>query len=223
MASISALGIGSEVLTSDLIDKLVAAEREASDLRLEAKTARVEAKISAYGELRNVLSDMQGSLSSLAKASTIQSTSASSSNDSVLTATTNTTAQPGSYRIEVDEIAQAHSLASKQFSTVDDAIGTGTLTIKLGTTTYDGVGDYDSFTQADGNTAVDIEINSGNNTLGGIRDAINNADAGVGASVVYDGTGYRLLLTSEETGQETSMEISVSGDAGLQSLAYKFD
>jgi flagellar capping protein FliD len=220
MASISALGIGSEVLSSDLVDQLVAAERKASDLRIEAKTARVEAKISAYGEIHNALSDMQGSLSSLAKSSTIQSTSATSSNSSVLTATTNTTAQAGTYRIEVDEIASAHSLASQQYSSVDDVVGTGTLTFKLGTTTYDVSDEYDTFTQAENNTQTEVEITSENNSLSGVRDAINNLDFGVTASVVYDGSGYRLLLTSDETGEESSMEISVSGDAGLQSLAY---
>ena len=220
MAGIQSLGVGSGLLTSELVDQLVAAERAASDLRLDGKTARVEAKISAYGELRTVLEGMQSSISSLALASTIQSSSARSSNESVLTATTNSTAEPGTYRIEVDEVAKAHSLASKQYTSVDDTVGTGTLTFKFGTTTYDGSDNYLAFAQNEDTTSTDIEITTENNTLGGIRDAINNADFGVSASVVYDGTGYRLLLTSEETGEETSMEITVSGDAGLQTLAY---
>lgn len=220
MAGIQSLGIGSGLLTSDLVDQLVEAERAASDLRLDAKSARVEAKISAYGELRTVLEGLQSSITSLALSSTIQKSSATSSDTSVLTATTNSTAEPGSYRIEVDEIATAHSLASKQYDSVDDTIGTGTLTFNFGTTTYDGSDNYLSFTQDPDKTSAEIEITSENNTVGGIRDAINNADIGVSASVVYDGTGYRLLLTSEETGEATSMEITVSGDAGLQSLAY---
>ncbi|MDN3649236.1 flagellar filament capping protein FliD [Reinekea marina] len=220
MAGIQSLGIGSGLLTSDLVDQLVAAERAASDLRLDGKTARVEAKISAYAEVRKVMDGLQSSIGSLAQASTIQSSSASSSDESVLTATTTSLAEPGSYRIEVDEIAKAHSLASMQFSSVDDTVGTGTLTFKFGTTTYDGSDEYLAFEQDADSAVTSIDITSENNTLGGIRDAINNEDFGVSASVVYDGTGYRLLLTSEETGEETSMEIEVSGDAGLQSLAY---
>lgn len=220
MASIQSLGIGSGLLTSELVEQIVEAERAASDLRLEADTAEVEAEISAYAELRTVLESVQSSISSLAVAATIQSSSASSSNESVVTATTSSIAEPGSYRIEVDEVATAHSLASKQYSSVDDTVGAGILSFRFGTTSYDGSGNYDSFSQADDTTLTTITIDASNNTLAGVRDAINTADFGVSASVVYDGTGYRLLLTSDETGEQSSMEISVSGDAGLQALAY---
>ena len=220
MAGIQSLGVGSGLLTSDLVDQLVAAERAATDLRLDSKTARVEAKISAYGEVRTVLDGLQSSISSLALASTIEKSSAKSSNEAVLTATTNSTAEPGTCRIEVDEVAKSHSLASKQYSSVDDTVGTGTLTFKFGETTYDGSDNYLSFAQDTASVATSLDITSENNTLGGIRDAINNKDFGVTASVVYDGSGYRLLLTSDDTGKETSMEISVAGDAGLQALAY---
>ena len=220
MAGIQSLGVGSGLLTSELVDQLVQAERAAGDLRLDAKASRVEAKISAYAEVRTVLDGLQSSISSLANAATIQGSSATSSNDSILTATTNSTAEPGTYRIEVDEVAKSHSLASKQYSSVDDTLGTGTLTFKFGQTSYDSSGNYQSFSQAADSSTSSISIDSSNNSLGGIRDAINKEDFGVTASVVYDGSGYRLLLTSDDTGKESSMEISVSGDAGLQSLAY---
>jgi flagellar hook-associated protein 2 len=198
----------------------VSADRAVSDIRLDAKTARVEAKISAFAEMRTVMDGLQTSIGSLATASTIQSSTANSSNESVLKATTATTAEPGTYRIEVDEIAKSHSLASKQYTSVDDTIGTGTLTFKFGTTSYDGSDAYQSFSQ-DADMAIGtLDISSENNSLGGVRDAINNGDFGVSASVVYDGSGYRLLVTSQDTGEETSMEITATGDAGLQALAY---
>lgn len=219
--TINSLGIGSGILTSDLSDSLVEAYRAAGDLRIDREQAELEAEITAYGELRKVMETLQSSISSLATASTIESTSAKSSDESVLTATTNSLAEPGSYRIEVDEIAAAHSLASKQYSSVDDTIGTGTLVFKFGTTTYDELtGDYAGFSQDPDKAIGTIEITSENNTVGGIRDAINDGDFGVSASVVYDGTGYRLLLTSDETGEATSMEITATGDAGIQALAF---
>jgi flagellar capping protein FliD len=46
----------------------------------------------------------------------------------------------------------------------------------------------------------EITINEENNSLNGIRDAINNSEAGVLASVVYDGTQYRLDLTPKTQG-----------------------
>ncbi|WP_287439876.1 flagellar filament capping protein FliD [Reinekea sp.] len=221
MAGIQSLGVGSGLLTSELVDQLVASDRAVSDLRLDAKSERVEAKISAYAEVRTVMDALQTSISSLAKATTIQSSTATSSQDSVLTGATVSGAQPGSYRINVDAVAQSHSLASQQYSSVDDTLGTGTLTFKFGTTSYDDTtGNYLSFSQDADVTTGELTISSANNTLGGVRDAINNGNFGVSASVVFDGTGYRLLTTSESTGVATSMEITAVGDAGLQALAY---
>lgn len=221
MANIESLGIGSGLLTSDLVDQIISAEREATDLRLDQRAAEVEAKITAYGEIRNVLGSVQTAASALASSSLIEGTTASSSDESALTATTSSAADPGNYRIAVDQVASAHTLASKAYNSVNDTVGTGTLTFKLGTTTYDeGTGDYTSFEQDPTTTEMSIDITSENNTLSGIRDTINQDIDGVTASLVYDGSGYRLLLTSDETGESNSMEITANGDAGLQGLAY---
>lgn len=220
MAGIQSLGVGSGLLTSDLVDQLVSAERAASDLRLDSKSARIEAKISAFAEVRTVLAGVQGAIGALSEASTIQSASATSSDDTVLTATTTSLAEQGNYRIDVVAIAQSHSLASTRYESVDDTVGTGSLTFSFGTTSYDSSENYSSFAQDSTVVPTTLEISAGNNSLGGVRDAINREDFGVNASLVYDGQGYRLLLTSDETGAEQSMQIEVSGDAGLQSLAY---
>ncbi len=75
--------------------------------------------------------------------------------------------------------------SQEAFADPDDlAFNTGTLTVQL-----------------DGATSAEIEIEQGANSLNGIRDAINNADAGVLASVVPDSDGnYRLDLTPETEG-----------------------
>jgi flagellar capping protein FliD len=220
MAGIQSLGVGSGLLTSDLVDQLVSAERAASDLRLDSKSARIDAKISAFAEVRTVLGGVHSAIGALSEASTIQGASAKSSDDTVLTATTSSLAEQGNYRVDVDAIAQSHSLASKRYESVDDSVGTGSITFSFGTTSYDGNGDYSTFEQDSTVVPSTLVIGAGNNSLGGVRDAINRADFGVNASLVYDGQGYRLLLTSDETGAEQSMQIEVSGDAGLQSLAY---
>ncbi|MGR9116847.1 MAG: flagellar filament capping protein FliD, partial [Gammaproteobacteria bacterium] len=58
-----------------------------------------------------------------------------------------------------------------------------------------------------------------NNTLTGLRDAINEADAGVTASIVYDGSAYRLVVASENTGSSNSMQISVD-DPSLSQFEF---
>ena len=59
---------------------------------------------------------------------------------------------------------------------------------------------------------MDITIDSSNNTLEGVRDAINAADAGVNASLVKDGSEYRLLITGDDTGVASSISVSVDED-----------
>lgn len=65
-----------------------------------------------------------------------------------------------------------------------------------------------------------ITIDSTNNTLGGIRDAINAAGMGVTASIINDGsaTPYRLVLASNSTGAANSIKITSVGDATVGAL-----
>jgi len=221
MASIESLGIGSGLLTSELVENIIAAEREPTELRLDRQQAEVEAKITAYGEVRSALDKVQSAAAGLASNNLIRGTTATSSDDSALTATTNSTADPGNYRVAVDQVASAHTLASKAYASVSDTVGTGTLTFNFGTTSYDDVtGDYAGFEQNADLTSFSLDITSENNTLSGLRDTINKNVDGVTASLVFDGSGYRLLMSSEKTGEKSSMEIVATGDAGIQSLAY---
>jgi flagellar hook-associated protein 2 len=61
-----------------------------------------------------------------------------------------------------------------------------------------------------------ITLAAGDQTLQGIRDAINKGDMGVTATIVSDGSNkpYHLVLTSNKTGEATSMKVSVAGEDG---------
>lgn len=220
MASIQSLGIGSGLLTADLAEQIIAAEREATDKRLEFRTAKVEAQITAYGEVKSALSSLDAAAKALASATNIRQTKATSSNSSAVTATTSSTAEVGNYSIVVDSIAQSHTIASPRYNSVTDTLGTGTLTFRFGTFDYDASNNIQGFEQNSAGREFSLTLNSSNNTLGGVRDAINAANIGVQASLVNDGSGYRLLLSSKEAGLDNAMEITVAGDAGLQALAY---
>jgi len=58
-----------------------------------------------------------------------------------------------------------------------------------------------------GSTTTRIDINSSNNTLEGIKTAINNSDAGVTASIINDGSSYRLSITGTSTGADNKITI----------------
>jgi flagellar hook-associated protein 2 len=94
----------------------------------------------------------------------------------------------------VSTLAQAKTMASTGFANATStATGTGTITITTGT----------------GDPKV-VAITSANSSLAGVRDAINNANAGVTATIVNDGsaTPFRLLITANDTGTANAFTIT---------------
>ncbi len=77
-----------------------------------------------------------------------------------------------------------------------------------------------SFSQDGNQSTGTVTIDSSNNSLQGIRDAINKANIGVTASVVSDGssTPYHLVLSSSKTGANSSIKIDATGDAAITDL-----
>ncbi len=230
MAAISSLGVGSGLDLSSLVSGLIEAERAPVANRLAVKAQDLSAELSAFGLLRSSLAQFQSSLSGLQSATAFNAKDISLSNDSVFSTSVEDFADVGSYSVEVSALAKAQSLASNAataFTTVDDVIGEGTLTIQFGTTTT--VPSY-SFTPDAGQSpqVIDVSAANGNNTLSGLRDYINDNEFDVQAAIVNDGSGYRLVLTSERTGALNSMEITVTGDtdlndndnSGLSQLAF---
>jgi flagellar hook-associated protein 2 len=225
MPSIQSLGIGSGLLTSELLDDIIGAERKATDLRIDTRKTELEAKISAFGAVRSKVDALRTAAAALGSASSVLPSIATSTNESVVTATANSAASAGVHTIEVSALARAHTVASIRFDDIASVIGTGTLNFRFGTTTFDGSGDYDSFTVNGAEPGGSVVIDNTNNTVTGIRDAINKANIGVKASIVNDGDGYRLVLTSAKSGAANSMEITAieGGSPGLSALAFNAD
>ncbi len=221
MAGISSIGVGSGLPLDSLIERLVAAERAPVENRLNLKEAGLQAKLSAFGILKSAVSSLQDSLKGMTKVGTERV--ATSGDDSVLSATAQSTALVGEYNVQVSQLASVHSLASKAYDDPNSIVGSGTLTIDFGTTEYDPDTDvYTGFTTTADKGPHTVTIDNTNNTLEGIKNAINEAEIGVNAVIVNDGLGYRLLLSSEETGAENSLQISVTDDTGgeLADLAF---
>ena len=221
MATITAAGIGSGLDINGLLEKIVAAERTPAENRLNLKEAQIQAKLSAFGTLKGTVSAFQSTAGKLKNASSFLTNSVSISNKDVFTASASSIAEAGKYSIEVSSLAESHALASIAFNELDDVVGTGTLTFNFGTTDYDpgtsfqaGDDTYTGFTQNTERSSKSVTIDNTNNTVEGIRDAINNADIGVTASIVNDGDGFRLLITSDQQGLDNSLQITVN-EGGL--------
>ena len=178
MASISSLGIGSGLDIGGLVSSLVSAEGAGKSARLDRREIDFQAKLSIIGSVKSALKDFQGSYSGLKLTSNFKSYTASSSDTAAFTATAKNGAEETSYSLAVTQIAKAHKLKTIEFAEKDTSIGTGSL----------------QFVQGDG-TTTDVTITDG--SLEGIRDAINSADFGVDASIVFNGTGYVMSLASD--------------------------
>lgn len=211
---ITATGIGSGLDIDGLVTQLVAAERAGTDLQLNRESSRINVELSAFASLKSSVSSFQSSLNNLNTLSNFSKKVASSSDAAVIGVSAKNDAVENDYEIAVSQLAEKHSLSSIAFSDKDStALGTGTLTIRFGTTDYDaGTDTYNGFSLNPDSSTANITIDSTNNTLEGIMQAINEADIGVNASVVNDGTGYRLLLSSQNSGASNSLEISVNDD-----------
>lgn len=225
MTGLSSPGLGSGLDVAGIVNKLVAAEGAPTTARLDRLEAGFQARISGLGTLKGALSDFQSTLDNLSSADSFNKRAVSNSNTSALTASASSSAAAGSYSVNVSKLAQAQTIVSNEtqlFTSTTDVVGTGTLTFKFGS------GPIGSFSQDVNKGTYTLTIDSTNNTLEGIRDEINSADIGVQASIINNGSGYLLSLTSTDTGASSSMEITVSdnGDgnntdaSGLSRLAY---
>lgn len=215
MATLSASGIGSGLDINNLLKQIVEAERAPTENRLNLQEAKAQAEISAFGILNSSVTTFKSSLNSLRTSSGFSVNAVSVVDKDLLSATASSIATAGSYTVEVESLAQTHSLASVAFDSLDSVVGSGTLTFDFGTTVYDsGTDAYTSFTTDPDNSSKSIVITNANNTVEGLRDAVNDADIGVTATVVDDGTGFKLLFTSDDAGLKNSLEISVDEGGG---------
>ncbi|MRR50889.1 MAG: flagellar hook protein [Rhodocyclaceae bacterium] len=202
-STISSLGVGSGLDLNGIVSKLMAVERQPLTA-LATKEAGYQAKISAFGSIKGVLTDLQSAANTLSQPGIFTGLSATSSSTSVLTASASTTASEGAYSIGVTQLAKYHAVRSTgNYTATTNTFTQGTLAITIGS-----------------GTAVNVTIDGTNNTLSGIRSAINSANAGVTASIVNDGSYQRLLLTSNTLGSSGAIGVAVtdSGSGGSFAL-----
>lgn len=209
--SITFNGIGSGLDIDSIVEAIVGAERAPAENRLNRVETDTTEELSAIGQLSSALNDFISAVEDLGDEELYQGRSVSIGDRELINATADESAQTGSYQIQVEQIATAHKIATQAVAAGSSQIGTGTLTLHLGSGSFD--------------VAIDEE----NNTLAGIRDAINNDEGNIGvkASIINDDTGARLVLTSDETGEENTIVVTAADDdgnsrdtSGLSALVY---
>ena len=196
--AISSSGIGSNLDINGIITGLMAVEQRPLTL-LSQKEAKYQAQLTAYGSLKGVLASFQTSMQSLASAARYQGLTAAVGDATVFTAAASNAAAAGAYSVSVSNIAQSQVLAAAGVASMTSPSSTGTLTLKVGN-----------------GAAATVTIDASNNTLSGMRDAINAANAGVTATIVNDGsaTPYKLVLTASASGAANTIQVTNSLTAG---------
>lgn len=211
--AVTVSGLVSGLDTSSIIQQLMEVQQQPLT-NLQNEEAQDEAQLTTYGNLQSTLSDLQTATEALTDSSNYMTYSASSSDDSVVTATTGDGAVAGTHQINVQQLAQNQKLLSTAFSPTE-AVGAGTLELQVGS-----------------GAVTDITVSS-TDTIQDVANAINSANAGVNANVIFDGTNDYLSLESADTGVDNTIQTSViesgtsAGDAantdmtGLSRLVYQ--
>ena len=200
MATISFSGIGSNIDFSKITDSIVA-ERMQPVTALQTKSSGLGSRSSALKQLNGLLASLTAASTALTNKNLGLDRASTSSDGSVVTASTTTTAVPGSIALNIGRLATTLTQASASFPSTSAALVAGDpLTA---TATFE-------LRKGGAVTGTAITIDPTNNSLAGLRDAINSAGAGVTASIVDltgDGTQNQLVLTSTATGAIGRVEL----------------
>lgn len=190
---ISVSGVGSGIDTTAIVNALVNASTSPKQSQIKKAEAATNTTLSGIGSLKSALEAFQTAAAALNNTNTFMGLNAASSMQTVVKATSDNTASPGNYELNVTTVATASKVASKLFTSgTNTAVSSGTLAITQGGKSYS------------------VDIGSGA-TLGSVRDSINASlsSSGISANIVTDATGSRLVLSSTTTG--AGSDISTSG------------
>ncbi|MCC5015923.1 flagellar filament capping protein FliD [Legionella sp. 31fI33] len=223
MAGLTSSGVGSGLDVKGIVDALVQADITPTKNRLDKQEASITTQLSALGQIKSALSNLQTSMIKLSNINQFYALKSSVTDTSILSASVSNDASAGQYQIEVQTIATKQNLASTSYTNSSSTVGNGSITIDFGTYSNNNT----VFTANPNKQSVTINVAPGQDSLSAIRDAINNSGSGVQANIVQDSSGYRLTLSSPETGQSLAMRISVidndgtnNNSTGLSALAF---
>ncbi|HIJ61020.1 MAG TPA: flagellar filament capping protein FliD [Nitrospirae bacterium] len=172
--------------------------------KLQYQKTDAEIKITSYGTLVSNLSVMNEAIHRMKKSITETKTALSSDTNSLL-AIADSYALPGNYNIQIGKLAQSQNLSTGLFASANDSIADlstyNSQSLKIKVATQD---------------AKVITIDSSNNTLSGIKNAINSANAGVTADIskfdITDSNNKIMFKIGESTFTATIEKGSYSGE-----------
>ena len=214
---ISSSGIGSGLDVDSLVKSLMAAESTPLN-NYDTKTATYQNKLAAYGKVSTAVAGFQAALTSLNSTSTFSALSTASSNKDVLSATTSTGAVPGTYKVNVTQLAQAQSLISGGKASTSAMIGAGaktTLTFSFGSVSG---GTFGSAGTALGLGVAASGIASGSLTINGTAISTNGTTRSARelADVINDESDVTGVIAKAGTATTAADLFKTFGDVDVE-------
>lgn len=204
---------GSIIDVNSIVSGLMSVESRPLTL-LANKEASYQAKLSAFGQIKSVLSSLQTATDGLKTATKFSATKATVAGDAGFTATSDAGAATGSYTVDVLQMAKIQRVSTPATGGFTPAAGK--LSIEFGTVADDGAGGKAFTSDSPPRTAsLDFE----GSTLEELRDAINgDATLGIKANIINNGSARQLVLSGTATG--ANMAFRLSGEDGLAGLGF---
>jgi len=209
-SSLSSLGVGSGVLTYDVIDKLKKADESNMVSPFKRRLEDTKNRENALSSLTTQLSLFKTSIADFKDGEIFQKRTTDISGSSV-TANVSSGVAVQNISMNVTQLAQNDIFQSKGYSSENSNINdTGSSqTLKLN---YAG-------------QSADIKLDDGG-TLSDLKEAINNSDIGVTASIIDTGNGdnpYKLILKGNETGKDNIIKLNYGNidDLGFNQEVYQ--
>ncbi|MDA7788070.1 flagellar hook protein, partial [Sphingomonadaceae bacterium] len=187
----NALGAGSGVDMIELAENLAEVRFATQRARLEASNELLDTQISSASTLRSQLTQLSSALGDRIRTGDLAPTVTISNVSVASVAVAATSAGEGTYSLEVTQLAGAQTLASKTYTSAEELVGEGTLSIRFGTVSGA------SFTEDATQTALSIDVTA-SDTLETLADKINQSGGAVSAYVATNAGGAQLVIRGQE-------------------------
>lgn len=203
MATITSAGVGSGLNLEDIISSTLQAEYQPKAEKLSKTESSLKVQLTGLGAIKSVMAKLQEVMKELSKPATFENRTASvrqpdnsTSLGDLVSVTSSTTATPGSFRVEVEQLAKGSRAVSGAGSTFTSA--SDVVTASGGKLTFEA-----------GDKSFSIDVAAGA-TLEDIRQQVNKSKAnfGISVNIINTGSESQLVVTSNITGAGNDLKIT---------------
>ncbi|TPV95513.1 MAG: hypothetical protein B7733_09680 [Myxococcales bacterium FL481] len=196
MPAVQFSGLASGLNTTEIIGAIMGAER-IPVMRIENENRELRSQVKILDELTGALSNLSGKSEALGTLGDFLSYKGSITDSEKATVTAGGEAVPGTYSLNITQLAAAQRTYSTTFSDETASLTSSDTTLTISMNGED--------------TEVEVEAGTSLNDLVGL---INGSGANVTAGLMYDGSDYRLQVVGNETGADNAITFD-DGDMTL--------